>query len=64
MNRLHLNKHLPENGGHKSFSIRITKELADELDAAADLCDCSRNQVISILLEFALDNADLSPNLD
>lgn len=43
--------------GYKLLSIRIRETVADRLDAIATQTNRSRNEVISILLEFALEHS-------
>lgn len=41
--------------GHKTFSIRIREELVERIDSISAQTGHSRNELISRLLEFALD---------
>ncbi len=40
--------------GYKTFSIRIKDELVDELECVVNKSGRSRNELIGILLEYAL----------
>lgn len=40
--------------GYKTFSIRIKDELVDELECVVNKTGRSRNELIGILLEYAL----------
>ena len=42
--------------GHKVFSIRIKDETAERLDAIARKTERTRNDLINILLDFAMDH--------
>lgn len=42
-----------------TFSIRIKKELVEQLDAISAQTDHSRNELIGICLEFALKNCEI-----
>lgn len=41
--------------GHKTFSVRIRSETAARIDALAVKTGRSRNELIGILLDYALD---------
>lgn len=45
--------------GFRTFSIRIKKELVDQLDIISAQTDHSRNELISIFIEFALKNCEI-----
>lgn len=40
--------------GYKTFSIRIKDEIVDELECVVNKSGRSRNELIGILLEYAL----------
>ena len=42
--------------GYKTFSIRIKESIADEIDNIAKSCARSRNEVISIFLQYGSEN--------
>ncbi len=44
---------------HKTFSIRIENDLSDKLDNLANETGRSRNELINILLNFAIDNCEI-----
>ena len=43
--------------GYRVFSVRMKRELLDKLDAIAAETNRSRNEVIGLLLDFALEHA-------
>ena len=49
-------KTLKGEDGYKTFSIRIKEETVAKLDALADTTNRSRNELINILLDYAIDN--------
>jgi len=49
-------KTLKGEDGYKTFSIRIKEETVAKLDALADTTNRSRNELVNILLEYAVDN--------
>lgn len=61
MKKLQISKrHLKGEDGYTSFSIRITEETAERLDSLARETNRSRNQLIGMLLEFGLDNCEIT----
>ena len=42
--------------GYRTFSIRVSKETVARLDNLANRTGHSRNELIGIFLDFALDN--------
>lgn len=44
---------------HKVFSIRVREETVARLEAVAEKSNRSRNEVINLLLEFALDHCEI-----
>lgn len=42
------------NDGYKTFSIRVREELVERIDAISVQTDRSRNELISIFLEYAV----------
>ena len=52
--------HLKGEDGSKIVSIRITAEILKRLEKAAAQTNRSRNQIINMLLEYALENYFLS----
>ena len=52
-------KNLKGEDGYKTFSIRIKEETVEKLDAlSADTCR-SRNELINILLDYAIENSEV-----
>ena len=45
---------------HKTFSIRIKDDLFMQLEAMAEHTDRSRNELISILLRYALEHCEIA----
>ena len=52
-------KNLKGEDGYKTFSIRIKEETINKLDKLSEDTNRSRNELISILLEYALDNSEI-----
>lgn len=50
-------KNLKGEDGFKTFSIRIKEETVNKLNALAEETNRSRNELINILLDFAIDNS-------
>ncbi len=49
--------------GYKTFSIRVREDIVDELDKLAAETNRSRNELINKMLEFAIDNCEVTdPN--
>ena len=49
--------------GYKTFSIRVREDIVDELDKLAAETNRSRNELINKMLEFALENCEVTePN--
>ncbi len=49
-------KKLKGDDGYKVFSIRIKDETVAKLEALSDETNRSRNELINLLLDFAVDN--------
>lgn len=45
---------------YRTFSIRIKEELVNKLENVCSRSGYNRNQLISILLEYALENCEVS----
>ena len=45
--------------GHKTFSIRIKDDLFMQIETLAEHTDRSRNELISILLRYALEHCEI-----
>lgn len=43
--------------GHKTLSIRVREDIIDRLDVLADETGRSRNELIGLLLDFAIENS-------
>lgn len=52
-------KSLKGEDGYKTFSIRIKNESAERLETMASDTGRSRNELIGILLDFAMDNCEI-----
>lgn len=52
-------KSLKGEDGHKTFSIRIKDETVARLDKIAEETNRSRNELINVFLDFALDNCEI-----
>lgn len=53
-------KELQGEDGYKTFSIRIKEEIAEDLNKIAAQSNRSRNEIIGILLEYAIDNCEIT----
>lgn len=53
-------KSLKGEDGHKTFSIRIKDETVAKLDQLSLQTNRSRNELINILLEYAIDHCEVS----
>lgn len=52
-------KGLKGEDGYKTFSIRIKEETVTNLEALAEQTNRSRNEIINILLDYAIDNCEV-----
>ncbi len=52
-------KSLKGEDGYKTFSIRIKDETVANLDKLAEQTNRSRNELINILLDYAIDNSEV-----
>lgn len=52
-------KGLKGEDGYKTFSIRIKEETVEELDRLSKESNRSRNELINILLDFAIENCEV-----
>ncbi len=52
-------KSLKGEDGYKTFSIRIKDETVANLDKIAEQTNRSRNELINILLDYAIDNSEV-----
>ncbi len=46
--------------GYKTFSIRIKEETVEKLDQLSKETNRSRNELINLLLDFAIDNSEVN----
>lgn len=52
-------KSLKGEDGYKTFSVRIKDETVDKLNKLAEQTNRSRNELINILLDFAINNSEV-----
>ena len=52
-------KSLKGEDGYKTFSIRIREETVINLDKLANETNRSRNELINILLDYAIENSEV-----
>ena len=52
-------KGLKGEDGYKTFSIRIKEETVTELEKIAEQTNRSRNEIINILLDYAIDRCEV-----
>lgn len=52
-------KELQGEDGYKTFSVRIKDEVVEKLNKLAAESNRSRNEVVGILLEYAIDNCEI-----
>ena len=45
--------------GHKTLSIRVREDIINRLDSLADETGRSRNELIGLLLDFAINNSEV-----
>jgi len=45
--------------GHKILSIRVREDIIKRLDTLADQTGRSRNELIGLLLDFAIENSEV-----
>lgn len=55
-------KHEKGEDGYKTFSIRAKEEIVANLDKLSKETNRSRNELINILLEFAINNCEVKSN--
>lgn len=46
--------------GYKTFSIRIKDEIVERLDKIAGETHRSRNEIISLMIDFGIDNCEIT----
>ena len=54
-------KSLKGEDGYKTFSIIIKEETVSRLDELSKSTNRSRNELINILLDFAIDHSEVKP---
>ena len=57
--RLIIKKRLKGEDGYKTFSIRIKDETTERLNELAAKTSRSRNELVNILLDYAMDNCEV-----
>ena len=45
--------------GYKTFSIRIKDETVNKLDNLAKISNRSRNELINVLIDYAIENCEV-----
>lgn len=58
-NRLVVNKKLRGEDGYKTFSLRIKAASIDKVDVIAAQTGRSRNELICMFIDFALENCEV-----
>ena len=57
--KLPITRKLKGEDGHKTFSIRVKDETVERLDYIAKETNRSRNDLINMLLDFAMDYCEI-----
>ena len=52
-------KSLKGEDGYKTFSIRIKEETVERLSLLSEQTNRSRNELINILIDYAIDNCEV-----
>ncbi len=52
-------KHLKGDDGYKIFSVRIKDETVKKLNKLSDETNRSRNELINLLLDYAIDKSEV-----
>ncbi len=52
-------KDLQGEDGYKTFSIRVKEEIVEKLNKLSADANRSRNEVVGILLEYAIDHCEI-----
>lgn len=52
-------KLLKDEDGYKTFSIRIKDETVNKLDELAKISNRSRNELINVLIDYAIENCEV-----
>ncbi|MBR3622775.1 MAG: ribbon-helix-helix protein, CopG family [Selenomonadaceae bacterium] len=58
-NKLLITKKLRGDDGYRVFSVRIRSEILDKINDLSDDTGRTRNELIAMLLEFALANSEV-----
>jgi len=58
-NKLLITKKLRGDDGYRVFSVRIRSEILDRINELADDTGRTRNEIISLLLDFALAHSEV-----
>lgn len=45
--------------GHRTFSIRVTDEMAEKLDELVQITKRLRNEIINMMIEYGLENCTI-----
>lgn len=53
-------RRLKGDDGFKVFSVRLEQELVDRIDNIAEYTNMSRNELIGILLRYAVENCEIT----
>ena len=53
-------RRLKGDDGFKVFSVRLEQELVDRIDNIAEYTNRSRNELIGILLRYAVENCEIT----
>lgn len=53
-------RRLKGDDGFKVFSVRLEQGLVDRIDNIAEYTDRSRNELIGILLRYAVENCEIT----
>ena len=51
--------HLKGEDGYRTFSVRIKESIVNDLDTLAKETGRKRNELVNILLEFAIENSEI-----
>ncbi len=57
--KLILKRKMKGEDGYKTFSIRIKDETVDQLDQLSEETNRSRNELINVLLDYAIRNCEV-----
>ena len=53
-------KNLKGEDGYKTFSVRVKQQTVDEIDKLSEKICRSRNELINILLDYAVKNCEVT----